>query len=271
MKKLLSSFLSCWTNSKRKQDKAIRGSQLAAADYVFNLCSSVARITTLNVTPTTMPVQPNRRDRSPHQSSADNSPSPGGEGDLFLTEARGSNQFMVSLNDRRIAHHGHEPAMVGTARCAVTARKAGGTIRMRSFARRFMEREIRAAWEVARRIWRSRRLPSNRASGCERVNRSNENVIRFKSSLTCCPIWAAFCSTVPLPAAQPTFCDPGVSRADVAAYHFVKTQSRTFPVLRSSVYVKHDQVLASKLPSRGHTSMMKSFSTPSLGVSFQSS
>ncbi len=32
------------------------------------------------------------------------------------------------------------PKVVGTARCAVTARKAGGTIRMRPSERRFMER-----------------------------------------------------------------------------------------------------------------------------------
>src|SRR5215469_6717940 len=45
-------------------------------------------------------------------------------------------------------------------------------------------REIRAAWEAARRIWRSRRLRSNRASGRERVNRSNENVV--DGDTVCC-------------------------------------------------------------------------------------
>ncbi len=44
-----------------------------------------------------------------------------------------------SLKDSQIAHPVHEPKVVGTARCAVTARKAGGTIRMRPAERRFME------------------------------------------------------------------------------------------------------------------------------------
>jgi hypothetical protein len=49
----------------------------------------------------------------------------------------------------QIARRGHEPAMVGMARyasgaaTAVTARKAGGTIRMRSSVRRFTERSAR--------------------------------------------------------------------------------------------------------------------------------
>jgi hypothetical protein len=46
---------------------------------------------------------------------------------------------MGSLNDSQIAHPGHEPKVVGTARCAVTARKAGGIIHTRSPDRRFME------------------------------------------------------------------------------------------------------------------------------------
>jgi hypothetical protein len=53
--------------------------------------------------------------------------------------------------------------MVGTARCAVTARKAGGTIRMRSSERRFME----SFHDFKSRIWALNRL-ANGARLCVR-------------------------------------------------------------------------------------------------------